>query len=301
MSRDRVVDLEHKLPKLQADRKRRARKRFLLYLSVLLLLIGTAVYLQSSLSDVRTIHVDGAEFTTSDEIEAVSGIERGMKMWGLDLEEHTEAILSHETIEGAAIRRTWPSTVRIDVEEYSTAAYAADGSSYKPVLSSGNIVDADKPPGDAPVLHGFEEGEMLTDLAAEIGRMRTSVQYAISDIIHDPVENDPERLTLYMNDGNIVSTTVSSFADRMEPYLAVAGQLNSGEEGIIHMRINPYFESFAELDDEEDVMEGEESGGGIVDENPDDASVEEPEEEPSEDSSEESVDNGEAADANEMD
>ncbi|MFC4735513.1 cell division protein FtsQ/DivIB [Bacillus daqingensis] len=294
MSRDRVVDLEHKLPKLQADRKRRARKRFLLYLSVLLLLIGTAVYLQSSLSDVRSIHVEGAAFTGAEEIEAVSGIERGMKMWGLDLDEHTASILSHETIEDASIRRTWPSTVRIEVEEYRTAAYASAGSSYNPVLSNGNIVDMERPPGDAPVLHGFEEGEMLTKLAQEINRMSTSVQYAISDIIHDPVENDPERLTLYMNDGNVVSTTVSSFADRMEPYAAVAGQLDSSEEGIIHMRINPYFESFAEIDEEEEPMEGEESGGGIVDDVPPEESADEPAEE-------DTAGDGEAADADEVD
>ncbi len=63
----------------------------------------------------------------------------------------------------------------------------------------------------------------------------------ISEIMYTPTEDAPEELTLYMTDGMEVRTDLSSFAEYMQPYPQVHAQIDRAQEGVLYMKMSPYF------------------------------------------------------------
>jgi cell division protein FtsQ len=249
-----VIDMEDKLPQLKEQRKKRARKRLIIYISVFFLAIVGMLYMQSGLSNVKNVEVSGNESIEAEEIVRLSDLNEEDNIWNLNKEERVAAIESHEVISAAAMNRRWFNTVYIQVEEYETAAYVINENNRPvPLLENGTLHEsASYTPGGAPLLRDFEQQSHAAAVAEELEKMNPSVKERISDIIYSPVEEREDQLIVLMNDGWTVSSTITNFAERMEPYPAVVQEMDPGEEGILHMRINPYFESFDDNDSEED-------------------------------------------------
>lgn len=247
MVKKKVVDMEHKLPQLQEQRKARARRRFIIYLSVFLLLIGVILYFQSGVSNVQRVVVTGNDTISEEHIVELSDLNPEVNMWNLEADRRIEAVEAHEAVEAATLSRSWPTTVTIDIEEHEVAAFLVEDQTITPVLSTGVLYEgAEGRAGEAPLLHEFESESLIENAAEELNDMSAPVRERISNIIYAPVENDSRRITVLMNDGNTVSSTLTDFASRMESYPSVAQQIEEGADGIIHMRVNPYFESFEE-------------------------------------------------------
>lgn len=254
MANRKIVDMEDKLPQLQKQRKMRAKRRFILYLSVFIFLIGAILYFQTGISDVHRVQVNGNDTISEEEIINLSNITSEVKMWNLSAEERAAEIENHEAVSSVSIQRSWPTTVVISVEEHEITAFLVDEETITPVLSTGTLYqEAEGKAGEAPMLHGFGNERIIETAAQELNQMSGPVKERISDIIYDPAENDNGRITVLMNDGNTVSSTLNDFSTRMESYPSVAQQIDEDAEGIIHMRVNPYFESFEAPEQEESV------------------------------------------------
>ncbi|SDN25114.1 cell division protein FtsQ/DivIB [Alkalicoccus daliensis] len=260
MGKDKVLDMEHKLPQLQAERKRRTKRRFIIYLAVFTFLIALVLYFQSSFSHVQRVEVQGNDTLSREEVIDMSGLSSEVSIWNLNKEERVEEIENHDVVLSADFSRSFPNTVNISIEEHEIVAYLYQSNGSIPVLSTGALNEnADVEAGNAPILRDFNDQTLINQAAEELSKMAPHISARISDIIHTPVENDSSRITLLMNDGHTVSSTLTNFASRMVPYPAVVQQLDEDADGIIHMRINPYFESFDEEDAEEvDNIEEEE-------------------------------------------
>ncbi|TVP83452.1 MAG: FtsQ-type POTRA domain-containing protein [Alkalicoccus sp.] len=249
-----VIDMEDKLPQLKEQRKRRARKRLVIYISVFFLAIVGMLYMQSGLSNVKNVEVSGNESLDKENIVRLSNLNEEVNIWNLNKGDRVADIESHDVISRADMSRRGFNTVYIQVEEYETAAYVIDeDNSPVPLLENGALFEsASYTPGGAPLLRDFEQEGHIAAVAEELEKMNPSVKERISDIIYSPVQEREDQLIVLMNDGWTVSSTITNFAERMEPYPAVVQEMEPGQEGILHMRINPYFESFDESDSEDE-------------------------------------------------
>jgi cell division protein FtsQ len=251
-----VIDMEDKLPQLKDQRKKRARKRLIIYIFVFVLAIVGMLYMQSGLSNVQNVEVSGNESIEVEEIIQLSDLSEEVNIWNLNKEERIAGIESHDVISRADMNRRWFNTVYIQVEEYETAAYIInDDNSPVPLLENGVLHEsASYTPGGAPLLRDFEQQSHAASVAEELEKMNPSVKERISDIIYSPVEEREDQLIVLMNDGWTVSSTITNFAERMDPYPAVVQELDPDQEGILHMRINPYFESFDDNGSEDETL-----------------------------------------------
>ncbi|WP_147802406.1 cell division protein FtsQ/DivIB [Alkalicoccus halolimnae] len=246
-----VVDMQDKLPQLKEQRKQRSRRRFIVYVSIFLILIAVMVYLQSGFSNVKSIEVTGAETMGDSEVIALSELNHEVNIWSLNKEDRTERIESHDAVTDASISRGWFNKVIIHIEEYKVIASVSQNEGKPlPVLENGKLYDsAEVKIGSVPLLRDFEDAALIEETAMELGKMSESLRGRISEVIYNPDESNPDRVTVLMNDGWTVSSTIRAFAERMEPYPTIVQQLEPDQEGIIHMRLNPYFESFREEED----------------------------------------------------
>jgi len=260
MNEKKVVSIEDRIPKLKQARKKKANRRLVFYLSIFFFLISIIVYLQSPLSHINKLEINGNSFLADQEVIELSDLEMSTNIWTINREEIIEGITNNPIVESAEINRILPRTVEINLKEYEHVGYIEDGDSYLPLLGNGTVLESmnqTNPNGDAPIIIGFTEEEYLHRIANELEKLPENISYLISEIHWAPTEDDNNKLLLYMNDGFLVDGAIRNFAERMEVYPSIAAQLDEGARGIIHIGVGAYFESFDEPSNEDET--GEES------------------------------------------
>ncbi|GAB3793574.1 cell division protein FtsQ/DivIB [Virgibacillus kimchii] len=263
MDDKKIVSIEDRIPKLKQARKKKANRRLVFYLSIFFFLISIIVYLQSPLSHIKTIHVNGNNFLTDEEVIEISELKLKTNIWTINKEEIAEEMMNNPIVESAEVNRVLPRTVEINLNEFKHVGYVEEGNNYLPILGNGSVLasmNQSTPQGDAPIVIGFSDAEYLNRLTNELAKLPENISKLISEIHWVPSDNHKDKLLLYMNDGFLVNGSIRNFAERMEVYPSIAGQLDGGEKGIIHIGVGAYFESFDELPDENDE-EGEAEDG----------------------------------------
>ncbi|MDG5788285.1 cell division protein FtsQ/DivIB [Evansella sp. AB-P1] len=256
----KVIEIEERIPKLKNRRKQLANRRLIFYISIFFILVTIIMYFQSSFSLVKTVEVSGNIHVSEEWIVDKSQLLPETSMWNINEEGIRTRILSNPEISSLSITKNWPNTIHLEIGEYERVAYVQGNDTYYPLLETGKQLSSEKDvvhiPFDAPILMGFTDEDKKSQLAAELVNVSSSIRNRISEIYYSPVENDTFRLMIYMNDGFVVNSTIRNFAERIAPYTAIVEQLDPNEEGIVHMRMNPYFESFEVEEEEESESEG---------------------------------------------
>ncbi|MCP3761912.1 FtsQ-type POTRA domain-containing protein [Domibacillus sp. A3M-37] len=246
MTKQKVISIEDRIPKLKQIRKKKANRRLLLLLSVFFSLILLVVYLQSPLSKVAEIHVQGSSLMTKQEIIEQSGLETGASIWTAGKGRAEEALLKDDRIKEASVTAGFPNDLMIAVVEQNEIAYAARKGGLYPVLQNGKILSepVSGAPLQLPILYDFKEGEAL-DLFAEAAQtLPNEVFNTISEVYYDPKKNDSLHIKAFMTDGFEVSATLSTFAEKMVYYPSISTQLNPDVKGVIDIEVGSYFKAY---------------------------------------------------------
>ena len=83
MKQGKVITIEDRIPRLKEERKRKANRRFILYLSLFFLLILLVVYLQSPLSKVGKIDIQGNFYVSDADILKAGQITENTSFWNI--------------------------------------------------------------------------------------------------------------------------------------------------------------------------------------------------------------------------
>lgn len=246
MKNKKIVSIEDRIPKLKQQRKKKANRRLIFYLSIFFLLISIVVYLQSPLSNIKTIEVNGNQFVTDEQIMEESDIKPRTNIWTINKKHILDAINNHPAIKSATVARKLPRTIEITVEEYKRVGYVVIENEQFPILSNGETLPAQKSIGDAPLLIGFDEESYLKRMTNELNQLPKTILNLISEIHWTPKEGNNHKLLLYMNDGFLVDGTIRDFANKMQVYPSIVSQLDPDSKGIVHIGVGAYFEDFNE-------------------------------------------------------
>lgn len=257
MKKKNVVSIEDRIPKLKQARKKKANRRLIFYLSIFFILISIIVYLQSPLSHIKHIKVQGNQFLSTEEVIDLSELTTTTNIWTVDWTSAEKAIEQHQVIHSADVIRKLPWTVNIQLKEYGHIGYIKQNEKYYPILENGEIVQSinQSTIGDAPLLSNFTNEKYLSNMSKELHQLPDSIVDLISEISWQPTEKNKNKIILYMNDGYLVDGTIKEFSEKMKAYPSIVAQLEPGEEGIIHIGVGSYFEK---TDTSSDRQEGEE-------------------------------------------
>ncbi|GAE33859.1 cell division protein FtsQ/DivIB [Halalkalibacter akibai] len=260
MSKEKVITINERIPSLKEQRKQRANRRLLFFLSFFFLLLLLMVYFQSPLSHVRNVIVEENYFVTDDEIIRLSNIDSGTSMWSIEKQEIENRLVNHREIASASVEQRFPNTIRIQIKEYARIGYLYQEDKYFPILETGLYLD-ELPrhvfPSDAPLLIGFEQGDELKELSAELQKVPSELIERISEIFYRPTDHDAFAIVLLMTDGIEVHTSIRDFSGNLSSYAAIVKELDTNKKGILHLRMSPYFEEF---ESEEEELKSESEG-----------------------------------------
>lgn len=247
MEEEKVISIEDRIPRLKKQRRQKANRRLIFYLSLFFLLIGIIVYLQSPLSHVRTIHITGNKIMQDEEIIKLSGLEEETNIWKIKTEEIAGLISENPFVKEVEINRNLPSSLSINIVEHQIIAYLAKDGSFHPLLDSGQEVTLENryQRGDAPLLINFSGDEMIQLISKQLQDLPVNILRLISEVHWTPEEENEYKVELFMNDGFIVKGSIRNLSEKMVAYPSIVSQLDSKEKGIIHLNVGAYFERFS--------------------------------------------------------
>lgn len=250
----KVVSIEDRIPKLKQERKKKANRRLVFYLSIFFILISIIVYLQSPLSNVKNIVVSGNDYITKDEMIKQSQLTNQTNIWMIDNKNIEKMIQKNPIIESVDVKRKLPSTVKIQVVENRHVGYIEKDENVYPIFGNGTVLSTPaKSLGNSPLLLDFSDEDQLTKMVMELEKVPQNILNLISEIHWEPQDKNKNKVMLYMNDGFIVDATIRDFANKIQIYPSIASQLEPGIQGIIHIGVGAYFEEFNAEDDKDDV------------------------------------------------
>ncbi|ADH99165.1 cell division protein FtsQ/DivIB [Salisediminibacterium selenitireducens] len=259
MADGKVIDIEQKVPDFREQRRRKSRRRLVLYISILAFFLLFVYYFQSDYSTVGHVDVYGTDMVDEKWVVESSGLTDGVSMWSYPFHEAVEELMEHPVIVSVEAERNWPRSITLYVDEYRTVGYlrSAENGAFYPLLNDGSILNQEEFQGshvDEPLISGMDAHSELGRLAHELDELDEMVTRRISEVVHEPDQGE-HHLTLYTTDGFTVYTEINDFASNMTAYPAVAIQLNPEEEGILHMRMTPYFEREGQEEEEIEIEE----------------------------------------------
>jgi cell division protein FtsQ len=259
MDDEKVITMDERIPRLKEQRRQKANRRFIFYISVFFLLILIVVYLQTPLSKVGSIKVSGNHYLSSSEVIKASSLTGDTGFWDVEPEVIEKKIQKAGQIESARVDKQLPNDITISVQEFGRIAYVKEGSRYYPILENGfrlSQLTKNDIPVNAPLLINWKQDGKIAEMAGQLSQLPEGIIHRISDIHLSPTNEFPNGIKVFMNDGYEVWATIGAFADKMKTYQAIVQELDPDQRGIIHMRVGTYFETYDEM--EEPLNEPEE-------------------------------------------
>ncbi|MFC4557020.1 cell division protein FtsQ/DivIB [Virgibacillus kekensis] len=260
MEKKNVVSIEDRIPKLKQERKKKANRRLIFYLSVFFVLIAIIVYLQSPLSHVRTVKVTGNSMVSDEEVIKQTSLNQDTNIWMINDAQIVKSVSENPAVESAEVTRKLPWTVHIKLNEYEHVGYIKNKGNFFPILGNSEVLTEVKQEtinGDAPLILGFSDKDYLKEMTQELEKLPVSILRLISEVHWDPEDGNQNKIKLYMNEGYIVDGTIRNFAEKMKVYPSIVSQLDPDKKGIIHIGVGAYFEEFNKPVEEEAASDEE--------------------------------------------
>ncbi|MFE8703625.1 cell division protein FtsQ/DivIB [Cytobacillus sp. FJAT-54145] len=259
MQKGKIVSLEDRIPKIKQQRRKKANRRLILLLSLFFSLTVCVVYFQSPLSHVKKVNIIGNSVYASEYLTELSGLSSKTNIWKINEVQIEEEFEKLSEIKTAKVEVRLPNQVVITVEEWKRIAYITKETEFLPVLESGDILEDEKMstiPVNAPILVGFSEGEVISEMVQSLEGLPEEVLNSISEIHYSPKDTDKFHISLFMNDGFEVSASIRSFTEKMSHYPSIVSQLDPTQKGVIDLEVGSYFRAYesegAEVDENED-------------------------------------------------
>ncbi|MCZ2258870.1 cell division protein FtsQ/DivIB [Sporosarcina sp. G11-34] len=245
----KVIDIEERIPSMREKRRKKTNKKFLFVFLIFIVALLAILYFQSPLSRIKEIAVSGAILKNSEYYEEKSGLVVDNPLWGFRTTSAEDLLMKQELVQKASISRKWPNKVKIEIVEWKTIAYLEDRGLYNLLMENGEVFPGDALllESDIPVLNNFGSAKVIKQVSAQLLKLDSDVYHLISEIVFTGTEEDPEKLTIYMDDGYEVRAILSTLSEKMDYYPDVTAQLNGLEKGVIDMEVGTYFTPYSKI------------------------------------------------------
>ncbi|QBO35440.1 FtsQ-type POTRA domain-containing protein [Periweissella cryptocerci] len=249
--RDYAARLFAKREKLQPvftlQRQTRQASAMLVLLTVLTL--GMCWFI-SPASMVHTINVTGNEDLTPKEIISATDIKKNRSVFGVF--GHEQSIMktarrNNDQIAELNVRVMNPTTVDLVVQESIKAGYILVNGKFHLVLGDSKILDKtmNNPEPGFPLYDNFQKGANFEKVIRGFATLDEPIRTAVSEIKYAPTKQNPQRIIIYMNDGNEVFAKITTFADKMAYYPSIAAQMK--ERGIVDLQVGAYSYPYSKI------------------------------------------------------
>lgn len=238
----RGADLHQSTPGFTKTLRQGNRERLLSLLIPFSLIFIAAVYVLSPFSKVNQVTVVGQENLTAAQVKQATTIKNGDFIWRWYYHRDRLSQLARQhsrQIKQTKLVLTGPRSLKIVVQEYPIVGLVQQASGNRYLLASGKYIPAPQTPQTFIRYRGFgKHTKLLTKTAQQVGQVSAPIRNGISEIVYAPVAENPERVIIYMNDGNTVYVRLSTLATKLRYYPSITSKMK--QKGIVDLQYAAY-------------------------------------------------------------
>ena len=219
--------------KIKVKKKKISYRKVVIALLVFLCLSLFAVY--AVRMPVKNIYIIGNKILSDKKVISISELgdyPTYLNTYFMDIK---SKLLENDYVKSVKIKRKFPNTLYIELEEYKPIAIFED----KVILSSSKMVNNDLEIDYLPYLVNSVK-EVYDDFVIGFSKIDDDVLLKISQIEYSPNDVDKKRFILYMVDSNYVYVTLTRI-EKVNKYNSIISELD-GKKGIIYLDSGDYVE-----------------------------------------------------------
>lgn len=228
--------MQDRMPVLREEKKAgRSSRKLIVFLVLLFVTLLAVLFFRSQLSKIATIQIVGNIAVSSQEIGQAAGVASGDSYFGFRESTIEERVKALPAVEDAAVSKSFPGTLRIEVSEYPRVAFQIKPSGEKEVLLSNCLAIPVTDRGivvDKPVLSGWSDDDPWKQKLCET--LRTIPDKTISEISEikpSPTRTYEDKIKMYTRSQFEVYTTVTYLPEKM---LYLAEMIDQMAEKDVH-------------------------------------------------------------------
>ena len=238
-----------KLPRMRHHHYRkngeRVFKLVLLFGLVLLLML----YVISPLSKLQSVTVNGNKELTAEKVERAVRVYPGRFIWGVYFTRQQlckEARGAQPRITSAKIKVTGPRSMRVMVRENPLIGTATLGKHEYAVLADGHLQETTAKDSGTDYRQFTGHRSDLKLVARQIGKLKPAIRTGISAVVYQPTKQMPDRIVLYMRDGNTVLANTATVGEKMAYYPGIAA--NMKKNGVVDLQVGAFSYDYGSKD-----------------------------------------------------
>lgn len=246
MQENKIINLEDRVPVLRNKKRKKANFRLLFIISFFFALLLCVLYFQTSIGSQINLEISGNHLYTDKQIEKLADLKHDDSFLTVYSKKVEQKLESGNTIQSATVHKRFPNKVIINIKEYKQVGQAIfEGKNYVLLESGSLVLEKDQQENvTVPELIGWNQGDELQEMAIELSKLPESIFQSISEIVYSPTKNDPLSITLYMNEGYEVKTTIRQFSNKMSNYPLILKSIPANQKGVIHLEVGAYFSPY---------------------------------------------------------
>ncbi len=145
---------------------KKKKKKFTLFIMLFLMAIAIILTLRTDIFSIQSVKVNGNDLLSDDYIVDFSGIIIGNNIFKEKTKNISENLLAHPYIKAAKIKRSFPDTLNINIEERKRAATISFMGNFIIIDREGYVLESSINAADLLVIKGldilsFNEGDIL--------------------------------------------------------------------------------------------------------------------------------------------
>ncbi len=238
-----------KLPRLKHQKHRRLLKRMSILVGIFLVILLFAGYFATPISHISKITVTGNRVVKTSTVEKMTGVKTGdsiYKVAGSNAKTIAQRVTAkYPRVKEISFKIKNQNQLTVHVVEYQTAGFVPSNGYYRIALESG-VISKEKrkqPTGSYPVYDKFTSTHQLHQMILQFAKLAPKIKTGISEIQFSPTKSNPERIHVFMNDGNEVYATLTTFAAKMAYYPSIAAKMK--RKGVVNLEIGAYSYPFS--------------------------------------------------------
>ena len=223
--------------------KRKKRRETLFIVTLFLIVIVVFGLLFSNYLKLKTIEVEGNNQITKEEILEAGNINNNLRTWSIKDDEIQNNIKSRfEIFKSVTVKSTLPSSIKVYVEEYSfIAQIKKDDGNTEIIMENGKPYSGKvRNNYNLPILENFNnDGNKLEEVYKNLNKLKQEVRLQISEIIDD----ESDRVIIYMKDGQKVKALRANFADKLNYYEEISKYIEDKNNTTLNLINGAYLET----------------------------------------------------------
>lgn len=240
---NKTETISKKLPKLKKQRFTANKFRAGILIGTFLIVILFMVYLVTPISKISNIQIYGNQQMTTNEIESNVGIKRGdliFKVWFNIAKKEASVLKKDQQLKTIKIDVVGPRKITIKVKENKIVGLVKNGSQYNAALSNGKVKKVSKKVTDydMPIYSDFKSAAVLKATILQMEKVPSSISQNISEVKFAETKKGPDRLLIFMSDGNEVLIKYTKLAEMMDYYPGIANQMTTN--GVVDLQVGAY-------------------------------------------------------------